>query len=70
MNPSPAFTFSEDRSGQPIGNTIVRLLAAEPHGQNAPKTGEPNVTQEKTQNDDVATARRHQQGWADQIDGT
>ncbi len=32
VNPSPAFTYYESRSGQPIGNAIARLLAAEPHG--------------------------------------
>lgn len=32
MNPSPAFTYYESRSGQPIGNAIARLLAAGPRG--------------------------------------
>jgi glutathione synthase/RimK-type ligase-like ATP-grasp enzyme len=49
VNPSPAFTCYEDWTGQPIANAIARLLAAGPHGQNAPKTGEPIVTQGEIQ---------------------
>jgi hypothetical protein len=30
VNPAPAFSFYEDRTGQPIGNAIARLLAAGP----------------------------------------
>jgi hypothetical protein len=30
VNPSPAFTYYENRTGQPIGNAIARLLAAGP----------------------------------------
>jgi glutathione synthase/RimK-type ligase-like ATP-grasp enzyme len=40
VNPSPAFTYYENKTGQPIGNAIARLLAAGP--RNAPETGEAN----------------------------
>lgn len=30
VNPSPAFTYYENRTGQPIGNAVARLLAAAP----------------------------------------
>lgn len=32
VNPSPAFTYYESRTGQPIGNAIARFLAAGPRG--------------------------------------
>lgn len=32
VNPSPAFTYYESRSGQPIGNAVARLLAVGPQG--------------------------------------
>lgn len=40
VNPSPAFTYYESRTGQPIGKAIARLLVG--GSQNAPESGEPN----------------------------
>lgn len=37
VNPSPAFTYYENRSGQPIGKAVAKLLAAGPQG--VPKSG-------------------------------
>jgi hypothetical protein len=40
VNPSPAFTYYESRTGQPIGKAIARLLAA--GSQNTPESSEAN----------------------------
>jgi glutathione synthase/RimK-type ligase-like ATP-grasp enzyme len=38
VNPSPAFTYYENRTGQPIGNAVARLLAAAPETHQTSRT--------------------------------
>src|SRR5215212_3410180 len=47
VNTSPAFTYYENKTGQPIGNAIARLLAAGP--RNASETGEANEEERPVQ---------------------
>jgi glutathione synthase/RimK-type ligase-like ATP-grasp enzyme len=47
VNPSPAFTYYESRTGQPIGKAIARLLAT--GSQSAPKSGEANEKERPVQ---------------------
>jgi glutathione synthase/RimK-type ligase-like ATP-grasp enzyme len=51
VNPSPAFTYYESRSGQPIGRAIARLLAAGSQGApEFPETREANKEQQLSRN--------------------
>ena len=56
VNPSPAFTYYESETGQPIGNAIARLLMAGSQGApELPETNEANKEEQLSRNRDEET---------------